>query len=131
MIDIVLSVGAAVLVGWLVRRKRRRRADAVAGGESVGVPCMVRWPGRRARWKAGRLVVGGVGPLVWKPAFGSREVALPGGLRRAGVRTPSLREAVSINPGSRIVRCVSSDGEILIAVMPEDLDRVIKALESA
>jgi hypothetical protein len=29
------------------------------------------------------------------------------------------------------VRCVSSDGEILIAVMPEGLEHVIKALESA
>ncbi|MEV8434933.1 hypothetical protein [Streptomyces chartreusis] len=57
-------------------------------------------------------------------------VVLPADLVRAGVRSPSLREAVAVNPGSRIVACESSDGEVLIAVMPPELDHVIKALES-
>jgi hypothetical protein len=100
VIELVLCVLAAVLVGWLVRRRRQRRADVVAG-------------------------------LVRKPAFGRREVALPGGLRRARVRAPSVREAVGVDPGSRIVPCVSADGEIPIAVMPEELDHVIRAAESA
>ncbi|MGX1509012.1 AbrB/MazE/SpoVT family DNA-binding domain-containing protein [Streptomyces collinus] len=74
----------------------------------------------------------GAGPLVWKPSFGKQNAALPAGLRRTGMRSPSWREAVALNPRSRIVECESSDGEVvLIAVVPEELDHVIKALESA
>ncbi|WP_399895316.1 hypothetical protein ACGH7X_39150 [Streptomyces sp. BBFR51] len=63
--------------------------------------------------------------------MGKQEAALPADLCQAGVRSPSLGEAVAVNPGSRIVECESSDGEVLIAVMPEELHHVIKALESA
>ncbi|MFE2536699.1 hypothetical protein [Streptomyces sp. NPDC059371] len=59
-----------------------------------------------------------------------QEAVLPADLCRAGVRSPSLREAVAVNPGSRIVECESPAGEVLIAVMPPELDHVIKALES-
>ncbi|MFE7431581.1 hypothetical protein ACFU78_01095 [Streptomyces tendae] len=129
MIELVLGAVAAVLVGWLMRRKRQQRSTAIAAGEQAGVPCMLKWPDQGSRWRAGRVLIG-AGPLVWKPSFGKQKAALPAGLRRAGVRSPSLREAVSLNPRSRIVECESSDGEVLIAVMPEELDHVIKALES-
>lgn len=102
----------------------------MAAGEPAGVPCMLKWPARATRWRPGRLVTGGAGPLVWKPSWGKQEAALPAGLRRTGMRSPSLREAVALNPRSRIVECGSSDGEVLIAVMPEELEHVIKALES-
>ncbi|MFI8823862.1 hypothetical protein [Streptomyces sp. NPDC053431] len=131
MIDIAFFAVLAALVAWLVGRKRRQRSTATAAGEPAGVPCMLKWSAQGSRWRAGRLRTGGADPLVWKPSFGKREVALPAGLRRTEVRSPSLREAVAINPQSRIVACESSEGELLIAVMPEDLDRVIKALESA
>ncbi|MFE1237289.1 AbrB/MazE/SpoVT family DNA-binding domain-containing protein [Streptomyces tendae] len=130
MIELVLGAVAAVLVGWLMRRKRQRRSTAIAAGEQAGVPCMLKWSAQGSRWRAGRVLIG-AGPLVWKPSFGKQKAALPAGLRRAGVRSPSLREAVSLNPRSRIVECESSDGEVLIAVMPEELDHVIKVLESA
>ncbi|MGW4271483.1 hypothetical protein ACWEGQ_03780 [Streptomyces seoulensis] len=91
---------------------------------------MLKWSAQGSRWRAGRLLIG-PGLLAWKPSFGKQEAVLPADLRQAGVRSPSLREAVAFNPGSRIVECGSSDGEVLIAVMPEELDHVIKALESA
>lgn len=72
----------------------------------------------------------GPGPLVWKASLGKQEAALPTDLRQMGVRSPSLREAVSLNPRSRIVDCESSGGPILIAVQPEELDHVIEALAS-
>ena len=112
-----------------MRRKRRQRSDAVAAGEPAGVPCMLKWAAQGARWRAGRLLVPGAGPLVWTPSLRKSETELPAGLRRAEVRAPSVREALAINPGSRIVRCESSDGEVLIAVMPDDLATVIAALE--
>ncbi|MFJ3581722.1 hypothetical protein ACIPPS_05720 [Streptomyces sp. NPDC090127] len=91
---------------------------------------MLKWPTQGSRWRAGHLLIGD-GPLVWKPSFGKREAVLPADLCQAGVRSPSLRETVAVNPGSRIVECDSSVGEVLIAVMPLELDHVIKALESA
>ncbi|WP_315904329.1 hypothetical protein [Streptomyces sp. ASQP_92] len=91
---------------------------------------MLRWSAQGSRWKAGRLLIG-AGALAWKPSLGKQETVLPADLCQAGVRSPSLREAVAVNPGSRIVECDSSDGEVLIAVMPPELDHVIKALESA
>ncbi|MFH8443271.1 hypothetical protein ACH4D3_18800 [Streptomyces sp. NPDC018026] len=62
--------------------------------------------------------------------MGKQGAVLPADLCRVGVRSPSLREAAAVNPGSRIVECESSDGEVLIAVMPPELEHVIKALES-
>ncbi|MEU9731423.1 hypothetical protein [Streptomyces sp. NPDC048002] len=89
---------------------------------------MLKWSAQGSRWKAGRLQVG-AGPLTWKASFGRQAAALPTDLRRTGVRPPSVREAMGVNPGARIVECESHDGVVLIAVMPEDLRHVIDALE--
>ncbi|MEU6453393.1 hypothetical protein [Streptomyces sp. NPDC047065] len=129
MIELALGVVVAGLVAWLMRRKRQQRATAIAAGQAAGVPCMLKWSVQGSRWRAGRLLIG-AGPFVWKPSLGKREAVLPVDLCRVGVRSPSLREAVAVNPGSRIVECESSDGEVLIAVMPPELEHVIKALGS-
>lgn len=102
----------------------------MSAGRPAGVPCMLKWSAQGSRWKAGRLLIG-AGPLVWKSSPGKREVTLPRDLAQAGVRSPSLREGMTINPGSRIVTCESSGGEVLIAVMPTELHQVTKALEGA
>lgn len=91
---------------------------------------MLKWSAQGSRWRAGRLLIG-AGSLVWKPSLGKRQAALPADLRQSGMRSPSLREAVAFNPRSRVVECESSDGKVMIAVMPEELDHVIKALENA
>ncbi|AYG78202.1 hypothetical protein DWB77_00309 [Streptomyces hundungensis] len=91
---------------------------------------MVKWPARSPRWRAGRLLIS-AGSVVWKSSYGKQEVALPTDLLQTGFRSPSLREAVAINPGSRIAECDSSDGEVLIAVMPSELDHVVTALDKA
>ncbi|MFI6423134.1 hypothetical protein ACIBG6_37820 [Streptomyces sp. NPDC050842] len=130
MIELMIGVVAAALVGWLMRRKQQQRSTAIAAGEPTGVPCMLKWSAQGSRWRPGRLLIA-TGSLVWKPSFGKQQAVLPADLRQAGMRSPSLREAVAVNPGSRIVECDSSDGEVLIAVMPPELDHVIKALGSA
>ncbi|MFI9293188.1 hypothetical protein [Streptomyces gardneri] len=135
MIELLFFAAVAALVGWLMERKRRQRSTAaavaaVAAGEAAGVPCMVKWSALGSRWRAGRLVIG-AGPPVWRASWGRRELALPSDLRRTGVRSPSAREGMSINPGSRILEYASSGGVVLVAVMPDDLDLVGKALESA
>ncbi|MFE6225403.1 hypothetical protein [Streptomyces sp. NPDC057854] len=90
---------------------------------------MLKATAQGSRRRSGRLLVGAdAGAPVWKPSFGKRETVLPDDLRQVGVRPPSVREAMSVNPGSRIVECDSSTGKILIAVMPLELDQVVKAL---
>ncbi|MEU7070267.1 hypothetical protein AB0B30_18395 [Streptomyces narbonensis] len=130
MLEIAILAAVAALVGWLMNRKRRQRSAAVAAGETAGVPCMLKWSAHGSRWRAGRLLIG-AGPPVWKASWGGRELALPTDLRRTGTRAPSTREGMSINPGSRILEYASSAGVVLIAVMPDELDLVGKALESA
>jgi hypothetical protein len=92
---------------------------------------MVKWAGLGSRWKVGRLLLTGADPLLRTSFPGRREVALPPGLRRTGVRAPSVREGLTINPRSRIVECRSAEGEVLIAVMPEDLEQVTEAVRAA
>lgn len=105
----MIGAVAAALAGWLMRHKRQQRSTAIAAGEPTGVPCMLKWSAQGSRWKAGRLLIG-AGPPVWKPSFGKPEAVLPTDLRQDAVRSPSLREAVAVNPGSRIVECESSGG---------------------
>lgn len=62
--------------------------------------------------------------VAWEPRTkAGAAVSLPDGLRRVSVRSPSLREAVRINGGSRIVECTSPEGPLLVAVMPNELDQ--------
>ncbi|MFF2524236.1 hypothetical protein ACFVTW_19375, partial [Streptomyces liangshanensis] len=56
-------------------------------------------------------------------------LALPADLRHTGTRPPSVREGLSVNPGSRILECESAtDGPLLIAVMPDEVAHVHHAL---
>jgi hypothetical protein len=128
VIELVMGLAAAGLVAWLFRRRVRERADTAAQGGVIKVPCLLQHPSLPGRWLRGRLVTG---PSVtaWEPRTraGAR-VSLPVGLRQVGVRSPSLREAVKINGGSRIVECASSEGALFVAVMPNELDHVLAAL---
>ncbi|MFJ9825457.1 hypothetical protein ACIRSU_13970 [Streptomyces sp. NPDC101160] len=128
MIELIFLAAFAALVGWLVNRKQRRRSDAFAAGEVVAVPGLLKGPGQGARWRAGRLVIGAE-PPVWRPSRGGPELALPADLRPAGTRPPTLREAIRFNPRARVVACESAAGPVLIAVLPEELERVLGALE--
>lgn len=128
VIDFVLLAPLAVFVGWFIRRKQRHRSAQAAAGAPVGIPCMLKRLSHSSRWRAGRLVINEE-PLAWHASAGKQKAMLPGDLRRTAVRSPSLREWVSINPRSRIVEYESSDGDLLIAVLPEELGNVISALE--
>ena len=72
-----------------------------------------------------------IGPtsMAWENRGRGGAVSLPPGLRHVGVRSPLLREAAwKMNAGSRIVECTSSEGAVLVAVMPNELDHVLTAL---
>ncbi|MEU9147418.1 hypothetical protein [Streptomyces sp. NPDC048349] len=126
MIEIVVAVLAAAGAGWLLRRKHLART---AAGPVAGIPCMARRPAGGGRWRLGR-VYAGQEAARWVPRRGEPE-PLPGG-RATGVRAPSVKEGLSINPGSRIVSCAYGDGgSIEIAVMPLDLRELLAALEQA
>ncbi|MFD3324818.1 hypothetical protein [Streptomyces sp. NPDC058701] len=126
MIEIVVAVLAAAGAGWLLRRKHLRR---VAAGPVPGIPCMARQPAGAGRWRPGR-VYAEQGEARWIPVRGE-PVPLPDG-RATAVRAPSVKEAMSINPGSRIVTCVYGDGgeggTIEIAVMALDLRELLEAI---
>lgn len=74
-----------------------------------------------------------IGPstMIWEPRTrAGAAVSLPAGLQQVSLRSPSLREAMKINGGSKIVECTSSEGAVLIAVMPNELGYVLTALSS-
>ncbi|MFJ3514665.1 MULTISPECIES: hypothetical protein [unclassified Streptomyces] len=126
MIEIVVVVLAAAGAGWLLRRKHRERT---AAGPVPGIPCMVRIPAGQGRWRPGR-VHGEQGAARWVPQRGE-PVELPGG-RATGVRVPSVKEGISINPSSRIVTCsYEGGGSIEIAVMPLDVRELLEAVPQA
>ncbi|MFF3858085.1 hypothetical protein [Streptomyces sp. NPDC002209] len=132
MIEFLALAAAAAGVGWLFRRRHRQR---VAAGSPDGIPCMARHPAGAGRWRTGR-VFPGPGGARWVPRRGE-PVPLPGG-RATGVRAPSVKEGMSINPGSRIVACTYGTGEagggggsIEIAVMPLDLRELLEAVPQA
>ncbi|MFD3804625.1 hypothetical protein ACFWSF_36680 [Streptomyces sp. NPDC058611] len=123
MIEIVVALLAAAGAGWLLRRKHLRR---VAAGPVPGIPCMARQPAGAGRWRPGR-VYAEEGEARWAPVRGE-PVPLPDG-RAAAVRAPSVKEAMSINPGSRIVTCAYGDGgTIEIAVMALDLRELLEVV---
>ncbi|MFZ3549255.1 hypothetical protein ACODT3_27300 [Streptomyces sp. 4.24] len=133
MIEYVFLAGAAAGTGWLVRRKQRRRQ---AAGPVAGIPCMARQPAGRGRWRMGR-VYADPGAVRWVPRRGEPVLLADG--RSTAVRVPSVKEGISINPGSRIVTCAyaepgadgKSTGNIEIAVMPLDLRELAAALPQA
>ncbi|MGW7194406.1 hypothetical protein, partial [Streptomyces sp. NPDC054838] len=88
-----------------------------------------RHPAGRGRWRAGR-VYADQGAARWLPRRGPA-VGLSDA-RTTGVRPPSVREGLSINPGSRIVGCAIAAGpDIEIAVMPQDLAELLAAVPQA
>ncbi|MCX4778070.1 hypothetical protein [Streptomyces sp. NBC_01264] len=124
MIEFVFLAAVAAATGWLMRRKHRRRQ---AAGSPAGIPCMARRAAGTGRWRSGR-VYAGQGAARWVPRR-AEPVPLTGA-RATGVRVPSVREGISINPGSRIVTVefAGDGGSMEIAVMPLDLRELLAAL---
>ncbi|MGW6980618.1 hypothetical protein ACWGE1_14405 [Streptomyces sp. NPDC054932] len=126
MIEYVVLAGAVAGAGGLLRRKHLART---ATAPVPGIPCMVRIPAGEGRWRAGRVYADG-GAARWVPQRGE-PVELPGA-RATGIRVPSVKEGISINPGSRIVTCVHEGGGSLeIAVMPLDVRELLEAVPQA
>ncbi|MFB9587783.1 hypothetical protein [Streptomyces racemochromogenes] len=126
MIEFLFLALAAAGLGWLLRRKHRRR---VAAGSPAGIPGMARTPAGGGRWRSGRLYADG-GAARWQPGRGPA-VSLAGA-RATAVRAPSVREGLFINPGSRIVACdLEGGGTMEIAVMPLDLRELLEAVPEA
>jgi len=85
-------------------------------------------PALEGRWLRGRMVIG-PSTMAWESRTrAGSAVSLPAGVRQVSLRSPSLREAMKINGGSTVVECTSSEGAVLIAVMPNELDHVLTAL---
>ncbi|MEU6891960.1 hypothetical protein ABZ934_09170 [Streptomyces sp. NPDC046557] len=121
----VVAVVAA-LIGRQVRRVQRRRA---AAGPPAGIPCMARHPAGGGRWRPGRVYVD-QGAARWLPRRGPA-VDLTDA-RATAVRPPSVREGLSINPGSRIATCALPTGPAVeIAVMALDLRELLAAVPEA
>ncbi|MFD6416082.1 hypothetical protein [Streptomyces sp. NPDC060194] len=128
LVILVVVLAVAALAVGAIRRRAAERAGAALEPGPVGIPCMLRREAEGTRWRAGTLLPGT--PVRWQPtpARGRPPVDLPADLRRTGVRSPSVREGISINPGSTIVECGSDEGAVLIAVMPLDHAAVRRSL---
>ncbi|MDX3309650.1 hypothetical protein P1S61_11185 [Streptomyces sp. ME08-AFT2] len=129
----VIELAAMLIVGGLTARllwrKVKQREDAAARGDVIKVPCLLRHPAFEGRWLRGRMVIAPTSTAWENRGRGGAAVSLPAGLRQIGVRSPSLREAAwKVNPGSRIIECTSSEGAVLVSVMPNELDHVLTAL---
>ncbi|MFJ3878110.1 hypothetical protein ACIPW5_11680 [Streptomyces sp. NPDC090077] len=123
MIEFLFFALVAGGLGWLLRRKHRQRT---AAGSPAGIPGMARTPAGAGRWRPGRLYAD-PGAARWQPGRGPA-VSLAGA-RATAVRMPSVREGISINPGSRIVACaLEGGGTMEIAVMPLDLRGLLEAV---
>lgn len=126
VIEFLFLALAAGGFGWLLRRKHRQRIEA---GSPAGIPGMARNPAGAGRWRSGRLYAD-PGAARWQPGRGPA-VSLAGA-RATGVRVPSVREGISINPGSRIVACaLEGGGTMEIAVMPLDMRGLLEAVPEA
>ncbi|MFE2315629.1 hypothetical protein ACFXC8_21165 [Streptomyces sp. NPDC059441] len=130
MIELVVALTAAGLTAWPFRREAKQRAGSAAQGDLIKVPCLLRHPPLEGRWLRGRLLIGPSGMAREPRIKAGAALSLPDELRQISVRSPSLREAVKINGGSRIVECTSSEGALLVAVMPNELDHVLTGLNS-
>ncbi|MEW2065339.1 hypothetical protein AB0899_32075 [Streptomyces sp. NPDC007002] len=130
MIELVAVLAGGLMGWWLLRRKVRQRASSAAQGHSIKVPCLLRHPLFEGRWLRGRMVIG-PSTMTWEPRTrAGAAVSLPTGLQQVSLRSPSLREAMKINGGSKIIECTSSEGAVLIAVMPNELGYILAALSS-
>ncbi|MHC3449706.1 hypothetical protein [Streptomyces prasinus] len=128
MIELVVVLITGGLTAWLLRRKVKRRAGSASQGNVIKVPCLLRHPSLEGRWLRGRMAIG-PSTMAWEPRTkAGTAVSLPAGLQQVSLRSPSLREAMKINGGSTIVECASSEGAVLIAVMPNELGHVLTAL---
>ncbi|MEH0512640.1 hypothetical protein QA942_18915 [Streptomyces sp. B21-106] len=129
VIELAAMLIVAGLTARLLWRKVKQREDAAARGVVIKVPCLLRHPAFEGRWLRGRMVIGPTSMTWENRGRGGAAVLLPAGLRQVGVRSPSLRGAAwKMNGRSRIVECASSEGAVLVAVMPNELDHVLTAL---
>ncbi|MFE2416092.1 hypothetical protein [Streptomyces hokutonensis] len=125
----VVALVVLVLGGFVTDRITRsvRLRRALTSGR--GPVCMLKWPEREGRWRPGRLARDADGLLTWTPARRGTEVALPAELRRTGTRKPTWwREALAVNPSSRILEYVAAGEPLFIAVFANDFDVMVPIL---
>ncbi|MEV0741839.1 hypothetical protein AB0I51_39230 [Streptomyces sp. NPDC050549] len=125
----VVALVVLVLGGFVTDRITRRMRPRRAVTSGRGPVCMLKWPEREGRWRPGRLAKGADGLLTWTPAPRGVEVALPAGLRRTRTREPTWwREALAVNPSSRILEYEAACEPLLIAVFVNDFDVMAPSL---
>ncbi|MFF6926272.1 DUF2550 family protein [Streptomyces californicus] len=124
MIELALFATTAAVAGWLIRRKQQQRSDRITTEGPTEIACMLK---RQGRWRPGKLSIG-TDSLVWEQALSKQMVKLLTDLRCVEFRRPTAREMLAINPGSRVVECKSLQGNLLIAVMPDDLAHALRLM---
>ncbi|WP_424217485.1 hypothetical protein ACN20G_35560 (plasmid) [Streptomyces sp. BI20] len=113
------GVALLVVLGRLLVRDRARRTALLP----TGVPGMARRPAGTGRWRPGLVAPGPDGALRWIPDRGPATDLPP--QVHWDPRTPTVREGITINPGSRVLRCAPAADPTTeqweLAVMPLDL----------
>jgi hypothetical protein len=131
VIDLLMFAMVGGLTGWLVRCRQRRRAVNFAVGGQVKVPCSIKTLSQRGfRWKHGHALIG-EGSVTWEASVGRNDtVVLFADHSQARVRKPSVREMWWVNPNCKILTCGTRTGPVLVAVLANELDLVLTALNA-
>ncbi|MEV6106669.1 hypothetical protein AB0M28_18405 [Streptomyces sp. NPDC051940] len=120
----------AMAAGILINRRQDRLAAHLVDGRRIQFRCAVRNP-QSPRWTSGRFVVDS-GLWSWEPCSTRGDVrTLPADLRLAQVLPQGAPEAKRTHFRSMIIKCSSSQGDVLIATVPGQIEHLYMALTRA
>lgn len=131
MIELALLGVIAFAATRYIHRKRQKDTGSAAPGV-VRFSCMLKVTARTPQWLRGHLFINSASQeLSWHPSPNRQDgFSLPPGLKKSGVRRPSMREAMRISPLARIVEFRSDEGDVPLAVLPDDLESLTRILSS-
>ncbi|MGC5005203.1 hypothetical protein [Streptomyces sp. DT203] len=116
-----------ILAGRLFHWGQRRLARSLVDGRQIKIHCYVK-SSQMTRWTIGHFVIDS-GSWTWEPRRGEMR-ALAADLQVAGVREASTGDGREVNASIRymVIECTSSEGDVLIAAPPGQVEYVFMAL---
>ncbi|MET8517698.1 hypothetical protein, partial [Streptomyces sp. NPDC005077] len=117
----------AILAGRLFHWGQRRLARSLVDGRQIKIHCYVK-SSRMTRWTNGHFVINS-GSWTWEPRRGEMR-ALAADLQETSVREASMSDGRKVNTSIRymVIECTSSEGDVLIAAPPGQVEYVFMAL---
>ncbi|MFE5106000.1 hypothetical protein [Streptomyces sp. NPDC056663] len=116
-----------ILAGRLFHWGQRRLTRSLADGRQIKIHCYVK-SSQMTRWTNGHFVINS-GSWTWEPRRGEMR-ALAADLQETSVREASMSDGRKVNTSIRymVIECTSSEGDVLIAAPPGQVEYVFMAL---